>query len=59
MTVVAHSLMVFLPYVVVFYSFEVNRGREMDPVNAVRDALDMGAAVACLLIAGEVWYLVG
>jgi len=59
MIVIAHTLVVFLPHLVVFFTFEVNRGRELDPVDAMRSALGAGAGVACLLIAGEVWYLVG
>jgi hypothetical protein len=59
LTVIAHTLIVFLPYLVVLFGFEVNRWRELDPFDAMRSALGAGAGVACLLIAGEVWYLVG
>jgi len=59
LTVIAHTLVVFLPYFVVLCSFGANRKREADPVGAMRSALGAGAGVACLLIAGEVWYLVG
>jgi hypothetical protein len=59
MIVIVHMLVVFAPYLVVLLSFETNPKREADPFGAMRAALSAGVGVACLLIAGEVWYLVG
>jgi hypothetical protein len=58
-TVIVHTLVVFLPYVVVLFSFQANQKHEVDPAGAMRSALGAGAGVACLLIAGEVWHLMG